>query len=234
MEHLFYQPDLDQGVDYLGEEESRHCIKVLRKKNGEPFLLTDGKGSFYEAIIKDANSRKCTFLITRKYNEPSRNFSIHLAISPTKNPDRLEWMVEKCVEVGVDEITFIKCENTERPWLKTDRLNKVALSAMKQAQRGTLPVLRELIALTDFMKSPSGNAQRFIAHVDPSNPNHLLKQAEKARGYVVLIGPEGDFSDAELSRAHQHGFQKVSLGKNRLRTETAGVVACCLLNAFNE
>lgn len=233
MEQLFYQPDLDLGVGYLSEDESRHCIKVLRKKSGEPFLLTDGKGFYYEATIQDANPKQCSFVVTRKYPEPSRNFTIHLAISPTKSPDRLEWMVEKCVEIGIDQISFISCDNSERPWLKTDRLRKVALSAMKQSQRATLPVLSELISFTDFMKTLSGDAQRFMAYVDVSNPNHLMKQAEKARDYVVLIGPEGDFSDAELTLAQQFGFQKVSLGKSRLRTETAGLFACTTLNLIN-
>lgn len=232
MEQLFYQPDLDQGADYLNEEESKHCIKVLRKKSGEPFLLTDGKGSYYEAIITDANPRKCTFHITRTYAEPSRNFHIHLAISPTKNPDRLEWMVEKCVEIGIDKITFINCDNTERPWLKTDRLKKVALSALKQSLRATLPDLSDLISFQEFMQLNSGTDQRFIAYVDSSNPEHLMKKAEKGSNYLVLIGPEGDFSLPELEFAQRNGFQKVSLGKSRLRTETAGVVACCLLNAL--
>lgn len=232
MEQLFYQPDLDLGVDYLNEEESKHCIKVLRKKSGEPFLLTDGKGRFYEATIRDADPRKCTFTITRTYAEQSRNFHIHLAISPTKNPDRLEWMVEKCVEIGIDQITFIKCANTERTWLKTDRLKKVALSAMKQSQRATLPALSELISFQEFIHLNPGKTQRFIAYVDSSNPEHLMQKADKGNSYVILIGPEGDFSIPELEAAQHNGFQKVSLGKNRLRTETAGVVACCLLNAF--
>lgn len=233
MEQLFYQPDLDQGAYYLNEEESKHCIKVLRKKSGEPFLLTDGKGSYYEAVITDANPRKCTFHVTRTYAEPSRNFHIHLAISPTKNPDRLEWMVEKCVEIGIDKITFINCDNTERPWLKTDRLKKVALSAMKQSQRATLPDLSELIPFQEFMQTNSGNAQRFIAYVDQSNPDHLYMKAEKGRHYIVLIGPEGDFSQSELELSQQNDFQKVSLGSNRLRTETAGLFACSILNLIN-
>jgi 16S rRNA (uracil1498-N3)-methyltransferase len=233
MEQLFYQPDLDQGADYLNEEESKHCIKVLRKKSGEPFLLTDGKGSYYETIISDANPRKCTFHITRKYAEPTRNFHIHLAISPTKNPDRLEWMVEKCVEIGIDKITFINCDNTERPWLKTERLKKVALSAMKQSQRATLPELSDLIPFQEFMQLSRGTDQRFIAHVDQSNPDHIYKKAEKGRNYLVLIGPEGDFSPSELALSQQNDFQKVSLGPNRLRTETAGLFACSILNLIN-
>lgn len=233
MEQLFYQPDLDQGADYLNEEESKHCIKVLRKKNGEPFLLTDGKGSYYEAIITDANPRKCTFHITRTYAEPSRNFHIQLAISPTKNPDRLEWMVEKCVEIGIDKITFINCDNTERPWLKTDRLKKVAISAMKQSLRATLPDLSDLIPFQEFMQLNSGTEQRFIAYVDQSNPDHLYNKAEKGHNYVVLIGPEGDFSPSELTLSQQNDFQKVSLGPNRLRTETAGLFACSILNLIN-
>ncbi|MBX2966541.1 MAG: 16S rRNA (uracil(1498)-N(3))-methyltransferase [Cyclobacteriaceae bacterium] len=233
MEQLFYQPNLATGIDYLGEEESKHCIKVLRKKSGEPFLLTDGKGYYYEATIKEANPKRCTFLVNRKYPEPVHDFNIHLAISPTKNPDRLEWMVEKCVEVGIDAITFIHCENTERPWLKTERLKKVALSAMKQSQRATLPVLSELVPLQEFFKSLPGNTQRFIAHVDASNPDHLVRKVGKGHNYIVLVGPEGDFSPSELEYSQQFDFLKVSLGKNRLRTETAGLFACTVLNLVN-
>lgn len=233
MEQLFYQPDLDQGVDYLNEEESKHCIKVLRKKSGEPFLLTDGKGWYYEAVIQDANPHKCTFQITRKYAEPSRNFHIHLAISPTKNPDRLEWMVEKCVEIGIDKITFIKCDNTERPWLKTDRLKKVALSAMKQSKRATLPDISDLLSFEHLIKNLPDHTQRFIAYVDHTNPDLLINKAVKSGAYVILIGPEGDFTSDELKLSQQYDFIKISLGNSRLRTETAGLVACCLLNAIH-
>lgn len=233
MEHLFYQPHLDQGAHELSEEESRHCIKVLRKKGGEPLLLTDGKGFFYEARIEKPDARNCTFQVTRKYAQASKDYSIHLAISPTKHADRLEWMIEKCVEIGVDQISFINCDHTERQRLKTERLRKVALSAMKQSQRATLPSLNELIGFSEFIQTISMDHQRFIAYVDQSNPEHLMRRATPKANYVALVGPEGDFSIKELDLCKEKGFQKVSLGPYRLRTETAGLTACMILNLIN-
>jgi 16S rRNA (uracil1498-N3)-methyltransferase len=231
--NLFYQPLIDEGVHYLDEEESRHCIKVLRKRQGEPIHITDGKGLFYEALIAKEDPRQCAFRITGQSREKEKNFSIHVAIAPTKNTDRIEWFVEKSVEIGIDHITLLDCKNSERSYLKSGRLKKVAISAMKQSFRATLPALSEVVPFHDFITTTPHGQQRFIAYVDASNPLHLKDEAGPAQHYVVLIGPEGDFSDEELGAALAQGYRKVSLGKSRLRTETAGVVACHILNLIN-
>ncbi len=233
MEQLFYQPDLLNGTQYLNEEESRHCIKVLRKKTGEHISLTDGQGSFYEAVILDANPKKCLFRVESVTKETPRHFTIHLAVSPTKNADRMEWMLEKCVELGLDEFTPLHCHNTERKVLKTDRLEKIAISAMKQSRRARIPAIHPLTDLANFISQSVRPDEKFIAYVDPANPIHLLHAAKPKGTYLMLIGPEGDFTPHELELALEQGYKKVSLGHSRLRTETAGLAACHILNLIN-
>ncbi|MBL7843419.1 MAG: 16S rRNA (uracil(1498)-N(3))-methyltransferase [Cyclobacteriaceae bacterium] len=233
MENLFYQPDLSQGALFLTPEESKHCLKVLRKKQGDTITLTDGAGYFYEALITEATISQCRFSIQRKWQEQLKKYHIHLAISPTKNPDRIEWMVEKCVEIGIDQITFLSCKNTERKSIKSDRMLKVALSAMKQSVRATLPVLSPLTSFQDFIKTDYSETAKFIAYVDMENPTHLMSLAKPGKHYLVLVGPEGDFTQQELNAALHKGFTKISLGNHRLRTETAGLAACLMLNLVN-
>lgn len=233
MENLFYQPDISQGAQFLTPEESKHCLKVLRKKQGDTITLTDGVGSFYEVLISETTIGQCKFTIQRKWQEPEKKYTIHLAISPTKNPDRIEWMIEKCIEIGIDHITFLDCKNTERKSLKSDRLLKVALSAMKQSFRATLPAINPLTPFQDFINTNFEKTEKFIAFVDMENPTHLMSLAMPGQHYVVLVGPEGDFSQEELHAALHNGFRKVSLGGHRLRTETAGLATCCFLNAIN-
>lgn len=228
---LFYQPDIATGSTWLSEEESKHCTKVLRKREGEAITVTDGKGFFYDCTIKKADSRKCEFFIDSVKTETTKTYRIHIAIAPTKNADRLEWFVEKATEMGIDEITLLECDHSERTYTKTERLLKVAVSAMKQSQKATVPILNELMPFADILSKESD--QRFIAYVDHSNPQHLFKTAKPGKKYLVLIGPEGDFSKRELDLALQNDFVKVSLGTSRLRTETAGMAACCLLNSIN-
>jgi 16S rRNA (uracil1498-N3)-methyltransferase len=230
--NLFYQPLLAEGVSYLDQEESRHCIKVLRHKPGDDLLITDGKGTFYEAIITDDNNQRCGFSVKRSYVDVHRDYSIHIAISPTKNADRIEWFVEKSVELGIDHITIMECENTERTFLKKDRLEKVAISAMKQSLKAKVPAINGLVKFGDVISNVS-EPRRFIAYVDHQNPDLLQNVADKHQRYIVLIGPEGDFTPDELAMAQAVGFGKVSLGKSRLRTETAGVAACHILNLIN-
>jgi len=230
--NLFYQPLLSNNVLHLNADESRHCVKVLRKKNGDTIRVTDGQGTFYDVILVGADQRQCSFQIASTHKEPAKDYTIHIAISPTKNADRIEWFVEKAVEFGVDTITLLDCEHTERTFIKTERLEKVAISAMKQSLKASLPAIH---GLQDFSKlvASSKEPSRFIAFVDQSNPHHLKELAKAGSDYVLLIGPEGDFSTEELSLALQHGFQKVSLGASRLRTETAGIAACHILNLVN-
>jgi 16S rRNA (uracil1498-N3)-methyltransferase len=230
--NLFYQPGIPEGLLFLDQEESRHCVKVLRHKSGDSIHITDGKGYFYTGIIQTADQRQCEFSISEKVQEPARDFSIHIAISPTKNAERLEWFVEKVTEFGVDSITPIDCRHTERTFLKKERLVKVAISAMKQSLKAKLPVISDLTPFSNIV-SDNKSDERFIAFVDQSNPDHLKDLATQKKSYLVLIGPEGDFSAEELKMSLDHGFRKVSLGQSRLRTETAGIAACHILNLVN-
>lgn len=231
--NLFYQPGIPEGIHTLDSEESKHCIKVLRKRVGDLIRITDGKGYFYEATITTDDARACAFTIKEKTGAPSRQHFIRIIISPTKNNDRIEWFVEKAVEFGIDRISLADCEHTERTFIKTERLIKVAVSAMKQSLKATLPTIDELRPLKELMQT-STETQRFVAFVDSENPNHLKDVASKHNRYCVLIGPEGDFSKDELTFALELGFTKVSLGSSRLRTETAGVASCHILNLLND
>lgn len=229
--NLFYQPRIPNGTHQLDEEESRHCLRVLRRKTGDTLRLTDGHGLFYDARITGEDPRACTFAITAQFEAPVRPFRIHLAISPTKNADRIEWFVEKAVEFGIDTITLMQCHHTERTYHKTDRLQKVAISAMKQSMQAWLPRIQ---GLTPFDQVITLAAQeKLVAYVDASNPLHLKHAASPNKDYLVLIGPEGDFTPGELQAALDEGFRKVSLGANRLRTETAGLAACHTLHLVN-
>lgn len=233
MENLFYQPDLRNDVFYLNEDESRHCVKVLRKRTGDMITITDGQGCFYTARITTAESSRCEFSIQDIHEEEKKDYSIHLAISPTKNSDRIEWMVEKCVEIGIDEISLLLCRNTERKGFNTTRLEKVAISAMKQSYRAFLPTINPCNSFQDFIKSVPRGISKFIAHVDHSNPQQLVSVAKRNAKSLILIGPEGDFSADEIIAAQENGFMKVGLSKYRLRTETAGLFSCSVLNAIN-
>lgn len=230
--NLFFQPQIPQGILHLDPDESRHVIKVLRKKQGDHIRLTDGKGFFYEAIITHPDSHRCTFDIQKKIPVAARSFSIHIAISPTKNTDRIEWFVEKSVELGIDEITPIQCDHSERQHLRIERLEKMAIGAMKQSLKATVPLIHPLTSFRNILLA-SGAAEKYIAYVDPENQQQLKNVAQPNNSYLVLIGPEGDFSDEELMLAEARGFKKVSLGPSRLRTETAGIAACHILNLAN-
>mgnify|MGYP001241821528 CR=1 FL=1 len=230
--NLFYQPQITEGVLHLDEEESRHCVRVLRQRVGDTIRITDGMGSFYDAVITDTGKRNCSFEIRETIPEPARDFHIHIAVSPTKNADRIEWFVEKAVEFGIDRITLVECDHTERTFIKAERLQKVAVAAMKQSLKARLP---QIDPLTPFNKliTEDGAAGRYIAWVDPSNPRHLKDAVRKGSSAIVLIGPEGDFSHQEQEQALAAGFEQVSLGVSRLRTETAALAACHILNLVN-
>ncbi len=231
--NLFYQPRIREGVDYLDAEESRHCTRVLRRRTGDAIRITDGRGFFYDAIIEDDSSRACRFRITATELAQPRPCTLHIAVSPTKNADRIEWFVEKATEFGIDKITLLACEHSERTFLKLDRLEKVAISAMKQSLKASLPVIAPLTRFDELVQT-AADENRFIAHVDENNPLHLMAAARDRQGsHLVLIGPEGDFSNRELDLAASAGFVKVSLGGSRLRTETAALAACHILNLLH-
>ena len=226
---LFYQPQIPEGILQLTEEESRHAVKVLRLVNGDELYLTDGKGTFYRARISDAHQKRCAFEILSQEKVAPHPTYRHIAIAPTKNIDRIEWFVEKAVEFGIDRISPLLCDHSERRVVKTERLVRKAVSAMKQSLKAWMPQIDELTAFQDFMASQDADT-KLMAYVDHDNPD-LLKDQIKATGHhLVLIGPEGDFSENEVTLALAQGFQKVSLGPSRLRTETAGIAAVHLLN----
>lgn len=232
MKNLFYQPGIQYGSLFLDPEESRHATKVLRRKAGDTIHITDGKGVLYTCKITEAMAGKCAFRIESSEQEKTKDFYIHIAIAPTKNPDRIEWFVEKSIEIGIDEISFIECDNSERTSIKNERIEKLAISAMKQSLKLTLPNIHSIRKLQDFIKVDN-SSKKFIAYVDQTNPDELFKTAIPKENYTVLIGPEGDFSPAELELALQNGYNKVALGPSRLRTETAGLAACHTLNLIN-
>ncbi|MBL7849024.1 MAG: 16S rRNA (uracil(1498)-N(3))-methyltransferase [Cyclobacteriaceae bacterium] len=227
---LFYQPDLT--IPYLTPEESHHAIRVLRLRTGDSIELTDGKGALASAILTSTDERKAGFSLKSTQQIPGRSYRVHLAIAPTKNIDRMEWLVEKVIEIGVERITFVRCKTSERPSVPLDRLQKLAISAMKQSKQAWLPEVVDMMPFKDFLLSVKED-HRYIAYVDDSNPDHLFSVANPGGSYVVLIGPEGDFTSEELAMALANGFRKVSLGPNRLRTETAGVYGVTALNLAN-
>lgn len=226
--HTFFVPELDQH--HLAADEAVHATRVLRLRPGDAIALSNGRGTWAEAEITQATAKVCTYRIIRAHEIPRPKHHLHIAIAATKNHDRLEWFVEKATEIGIQEISFLRTDKTERKHIHYERLEKVAIAAMKQSQQAWLPVLHRLRVLADVLPE---SGQRFIAHVDFNNPVLLSRVALPHQRYVVLIGPEGDFSEAELEAAATHGYQKVSLGQNRLRTETAALMACAVLNEKN-
>lgn len=217
----------------LGNEESFHCIKVLRMRTGETIHVTDGFGNLYEGQLLAQEIKNCpVMLVTVTPEVGLRPFRLHMAVAPTKNIARFEWFLEKATEIGIDEITPLICEHSERVQIRTDRLQKIILSAAKQSLKTYLPVLHEPMKFYDFLKL-NHPPSRFVAYVDEHQPLHL-KQAYSKGDCTVLIGPEGDFSQKEMDAAINHGFHSISLGPSRLRTETAAIVACHTINFMNE
>lgn len=237
--YLFYCPDIETKQT-LSEEESGHCVRVLRYTAGDEILITDGKGTTYTARITNPHPKHCDFeILTCEKQQPHHAFHLHIAVAPTKNIERLEWAVEKCVEIGVDEITPLLCRFSERKQLRTDRLEKIILSAAKQSLTPYLPVLHELTPYDEFIKAQrdnphSANGLKFIAHCYKEDKRVLKDEIVRGRDVLVLIGPEGDFSEQEIQSALSSGFIPVSLGNSRLRTETAAVVACHTAILMNE
>ena len=234
--HLFYTPDIEQKQE-LPQEEAAHCARVLRMTEGERILLTDGVGNFYDAELTLVSNKHCSFRIVGKQTPaPLWEGHLHLAVAPTKNMDRIEWFAEKATEIGLDELTFLNCRFSERKVVKSERIDKILISAMKQSLKPQKPVLNEMVDFSKFVKLPFGG-QKFIAHCYPDigGEKKLLKQAvNRGEDALVMIGPEGDFSREEVMLAIEQGFQPISLGRARLRTETAALVACHILNLTNQ
>lgn len=222
---LFYHPDpLHEPL--LSEEESLHATKVLRMKEGDRFLILDGKGNRYEAMITSTKARKCGFKILDSNAEPvKRNYRLHIAVAPTKNIDRIEWFVEKAIEAGVDEISFITCEHSERKHINLERIEKIAISALKQSMNLYLPVLHEMIPFHKFVAA-NRNESCYIAHLEEGHRKLFKEEIADKNNILLLIGPEGDFTRGEIELAVQRQYIPVSLGENRLRTETAALAGC--------
>lgn len=225
---LFYSEEITGDIAILEGDELQHCIKTLRKKTGDEIELMDGKGNYYLAVLKEITKKNATLQLLKKEVRPLPwEFHIHIAIAPTKNIDRIEWFVEKAVEIGINEITPILCRYSERKQLRLDRLEKIALAAAKQSHKFTRTALNELIDFQKFIREQKAD-KKFIAHCYNDNLPPLFQSCTPLKGehILVLIGPEGDFSEEEVKYATDNGFQAISLGKSRLRTETAGLVAC--------
>jgi len=232
--HIFYTPELSGNTYSLDESESKHCIRVLRLVQGDEIILVDGRGGYFTAEIVDPNPKRCTALVIKsELNYGKRSFQVHIAIAPTKNIERIEWFLEKATEIGISHITPLLCRFSERKDIKNERLEKVMVSAMKQSLKAYLPQLDPLTKFNDFISKPF-EGQKFIAHCDEQHRDLLKKILLPNQNYLILIGPEGDFSSEEIKMAINAGFLPVSLGDSRLRTETAGVVACHTFNLLNE
>ena len=232
--NLFYTPDIVDSFT-LPEVESGHCVRVLRLTEGDEIGLVDGRGTFYRAVITLAHAKRCAVKILEEKKQPPRWVgNIEIAIAPTKNLDRIEWFAEKTTEMGVDAIVPLLCRFSERKELKTERLEKILISAMKQSMKAVLPRLETMTPFDRYVCEPF-QGQKFIAHCYTDAQRCLLSQCYKAGTAArILIGPEGDFSPEEVRLALDNGYVPVSLGASRLRTETAGVVACHTLHVINE
>lgn len=232
--HLFYTPDINSDTYTLSEEESNHCNKVLRLKQGDVVHLIDGVGGLYKAEIAEIAKKAVRLNIIDKQSEfGKRNHYLHIAIAPTKNNDRLEWFLEKATEIGIDEVTPIICDRSERKIVKEDRLEKVITSAVKQSLTAYHPKINAAISLKDFIKQSEAD-DKLIAHcIDEADRKAITAIIKPHQKYLILIGPEGDFSPKEIELALQSGYKPVTLGSTRLRTETAGLAACFEVNYLN-
>ncbi|KQB39730.1 16S rRNA (uracil(1498)-N(3))-methyltransferase [Flavobacterium aquidurense] len=232
---LFYNPDIDESTESFAfdKEESRHIIKVLRKKDSDILHVTNGFGLLFETEITLASDNKCTVQVLSIKKSPEPKFHLHLAVAPTKMNDRFEWFLEKATEIGIQEITPIICDRSERKVINLERFEKIILSAMKQSNETYLPKLNEAISFKEFIKQKNKGLQ-LIAHCEETDKKSLKDILKPNESVTMLIGPEGDFSEKEIALAIENNYQPVMLGNTRLRTETAAIVACHSIVFFNE
>src|SRR5690554_3674407 len=231
---LFYHPDLENNTSEFTfpTDESRHITKVLRKSLHDVLQITNGRGGLFQAKIIVADHKRCTARVISARAYPPLPYRLHMVVAPTKLNDRFEWFLEKATEIGVHEITPILCDRSERKAIKMERMEKVVLSAMKQSLRTYLPKLNTAISFKDYMDLPK-EGDLFIAHCEKDRKKELFHSLRPKQDTVILIGPEGDFSMAEIDSALHHGFKAVALGETRLRTETAAIVACTTIAMVN-
>ncbi len=232
---LFYNPDIDETTESFSfdKEESKHIIKVLRKKDSDILHVTNGLGVLFETEITLASDNKCIVAVRSITKSPEPKFRLHLAVAPTKMNDRFEWFLEKATEIGIQEITPIICDRSERKVINLERFEKIILSAMKQSNEMFLPKLNDAISFKEFVKQKNQGLQ-FIAHCEETDKKSLKETLKPNENVTLLIGPEGDFSEKEIALAIENKYQPVTLGNTRLRTETAAVVACHSVVFFNE
>ena len=232
---LFFNPDVNENTSQINfdREESKHIVKVLRKSVGDDLHITNGKGWLFIAEITLADIKNCIATITSKAFKPERKYNVHIAVAPTKMNDRYEWFLEKATEIGIDTITPIICDHSERKVIKIDRFEKILQSAMKQSLHYYMPKLNNAISFKEFIKQEF-TGQKFIAHCEETDKKSFKKELQPNEDVLILIGPEGDFSVKEIKQALQNGFIPVTLGETRLRTETAAIVACHSIAFVNE
>lgn len=232
--HQFYVPDILTTLQ-LTEEESQHCVRVLRLMSGDTIEVIDGKGMRYMCNITLAHPKKCQVEIIESAEVPNHwKCKLIIGIAPTKSIDRIEWMAEKVTETGVDAIIPLRCRYSERKEIKTERINKILVSAMKQSLKATLPNLDDMTPLSNVIKMDF-NGQKFIAYCDKEiERRNFVEEYKKGSDALILIGPEGDFSKEEISLALDNGFIPISLGESRFRTETAAVFACAAFHVINQ
>ena len=229
---FFYAPDAATSTE-LPQEEAMHALRVLRLKSGDEMMLMDGKGSFYRAEVTLAHTHHCFYEIKDSLpQQPQWKGRVHLAIAPTKLMDRIEWMTEKAVEIGIDELSFLNCQFSERRVVKVPRIDKIVVSAVKQSRKAWKPAVNEIVSFADFIAQPR-EGRKYIAHCYDEIPRtYLYEELQKpsdSDDALVLIGPEGDFSIDEVRKAVANGYQSVHLGESRLRTETAGLAAVMMM-----
>lgn len=231
---LFYNPQINEGTEVctFSKEESKHIAKVLRKSNGDLLHLTNGKGWLFEAKIIDTNLKQCSAKIISKQLQATRSYSLNLAVAPTKMNDRFEWFLEKATEFGINSITPILCDHSERKVIKYERFEKIIQTAMKQSLQCYLPTLNPLTSFSEFVANDT-STQRFIAHCQQGDKQEFFEVLRPGDSVTVLIGPEGDFSRREIEMVKQMNYQPVSLGTNRLRTETAAIAVTHIASLVN-
>ena len=232
----YYSPDLENDQIILSPEEARHCIKVMHHRVGDTIFVVDGKGCLAESVVVNIDKVNAVLHITRReYGIGKRDFILHIAIAPTKNRERIEWFLEKAVEVGVEKVSFIICEHSERPRLEMARLERITVAAMKQSHTAYMPDL-EVISFEDCVLQNDGiNGEKLIAWCEAGAGVEQLARLPLVKDHItLLIGPEGDFSEQEVRKALEYGFREVKLGNKRLRTETAGLYGCCVIAGIKE
>ena len=230
---LFYCPDLSPEEVTLSKEDSKHAVKVLRKQEGDTIHLIDGKGTAAKGEVVISDHKRCSIrIVEREENYQKRKYHLHVAIAPTKNTGRIDWFLEKATEIGIDEVSPILCEQSERKQVRTDRLDKIAVGAMKQSLKAYLPIVNEMISMKELVNQSTAD-QKFIAHCNDNANDHLKDLCKPNHSIIILIGPEGDFSQKEIDFAIENGFKPITLGESRLRTETAGIMATSIINIIN-